>query len=264
MRPLVLACLLVRCAAAQTGGPADRPFVAAWAAPSPPGFAPAFTLTIPLGPRAGAPRERLSRLSRRALLEMGAVAVTGVGHLVASRQGLSGAFIPVVIVGWGSYVGVRAATDPGALRELGLTREHLGPAFREASLVAVVSLGAMAAVGAARGSLRVDASVLPLLVLYPAWGLTQQTLVQGMLTRNLDAAGLPAVAVVPMAAATFGSVHVPNWPLVGATTALGTAFSATYLRHRNVLPLGLYHGVLGAAFYVWVLDRDPWREITGG
>ncbi len=259
MRPLALALLLAGCAAAsaQTGGPADRP----WAAPSPPGFVPAFSVTIPLGPRGGAPR---APLSRRALLEMGAVAITGVGHLAASRQGLSGAYIPVVIVGWGGYVGYRAATEPGALRELGLTRENLGPAFREASLVAVVSLGAMAAVGAARGSLRLDASVLPLLVLYPAWGLTQQTLVQGMLTRNLDAAGLPAVAIVPMSAATFGSVHVPNWPLVGATTALGAAFSANYLRHHNVLPLGLYHGVLGAAFYVWVLDRDPWRELTGG
>ena len=44
---------------------------------------------------------------------------------------------------------------------------------------------------------------------------------------------------------------------------MGGAFSANYLRHGNVWPLGLYHGVLGAAFYVWVLDRDPWREITG-
>jgi membrane protease YdiL (CAAX protease family) len=223
--------------------------------------APLVTLTVPLGPRAE--RDARAPLSRRALLEMGAVALTGVGHLAASSQGLSGAYIPVVVVGWGGYVGVRAATEPGYLGELGLTRERLGPAFRDASLVAAASLAGMAAVGAARGSLRVDASMLPLLVLYPAWGLTQQTLVQGMLTRHLDAAGLPALAVVPLASAAFGSVHVPNWPLVGATTALGGAFATLYLRDGNVWPLGLYHGVLGAAFYVWVLDRDPWRELTG-
>lgn len=249
MRLLVLTLLAACCPVAHAQTPADRPVT------------PLFSVAIPLGPRGTAPRRPLSR---RAQLEIGAVVLTGVGHLAASRQGLSGAYIPVVVVGWGSYVGVRAATQPGALRELGLTRDGLGPAFREATVVAVVSLGAMAAVGAARGSLRVDASLLPLLVLYPAWGLTQQTLVQGMLTRNLDAAGLPAVAVVPLSAMTFGSVHVPNGPLVGATTALGAAFSANYLRHRNVLPLGVYHGVLGAAFYVWVLDRDPWRELTGG
>lgn len=235
---------------AQTGGPADRPFV------------PAITIAVPLGPQ-GSPSVRRG-LSRRAALEMSAVVLTGVGHLVASSQGVSGAYIPVVVVGWGGYVGARAATDAGYLGELGLTREALGPAFRDASVVAAVSLAGMAAVGAAQGSLKADATLLPLLVLYPAWGLTQQTLVQGMLTRHMDAAGLPALAVVPTTAVAFGSVHVPNWPLVGATTALGGVFSLNYLQHRNVWPLGLYHGVLGAAFYVWVLDRDPWRELVGG
>ncbi len=85
-----------------------------------------------------------------------------------------------------------------------------------------------------------------------------------MLTRHLTEAGLPALAVVPISAVAFGSVHVPAWPLVGATTALGGAFAVTYLDHGNVWPLGLYHGVLGAAFYVWLLDRDPWRELVGG
>ncbi len=249
--------LLLGLAAAAQGQPGNplpdaRPFV------------PAFTLTVPLGPQGTAGTAGRTPLSQRALLEMGAVALTGAGHLAASSQGLSGAFIPVVVLGWGGYVGARAATEPGYLGTLGLTRENLGPAFRDASVVAAVSLAGMAAVGAAQGSLRVDASMLPLLVLYPAWGVTQQTLVQGMLTRHLDAAGLPALAVVPLASVAFGSVHVPNWPLVGATTALGGAFSALYLRERNVWPLGLYHGVLGAAFYVWVLDRDPWRELTGG
>ncbi|HEX9953098.1 MAG TPA: CPBP family glutamic-type intramembrane protease [Rubricoccaceae bacterium] len=250
MRPLALAALTAMLAAptiAQTGGPAERPFT------------PAFSITVPLGP--GGPAR--ASLSRRAVLEMGAVALTGAGHLVASSRGLSGAYIPVVVLGWGGYIGARAVRDPQTLRELGLTREGLGPAFRDATVVAAVSLAAMAAVGAAQGSLRVDASLLPLLVLYPVWGLTQQTLVQGMLTRNLDAAGLPALAVVPLSAVAFGSVHVPNVPLAAATTALGGAFSVVYLRHGNVLPLGLYHGVLGAAFYVWVLDRDPWRELVG-
>ena len=44
---------------------------------------------------------------------------------------------------------------------------------------------------------------------------------------------------------------------------MGGAFFALYLRDGNVWPLGLYHGVLGAAFYVSVLDRDPWCELTG-
>ncbi len=71
------------------------------------------------------------------------------------------------------------------------------------------------------------------------------------------------VAVVPVSAAAFGAVHVPNWPLAGATTVMGGAFAPLYLRDRTVLPLGVAHGALGALFYVWVLDRDPYAEIFG-
>ena len=44
---------------------------------------------------------------------------------------------------------------------------------------------------------------------------------------------------------------------------MGAAYAALYQRHRNLWPLGLYHGVLGAEFYVWVLGRNPWQELLG-
>ena len=216
-------------------------------------------LTIPLDGSL-----RPERLSTREIAEMGAVVLTGVGHLAASRAGASDVFIPVVVVGWGGYVGARALTEPGFLGELGLTSRNLGRASRDVALVSAGAALGMAAYGAANGSLRVDPTLVPLVLLYPAWGLTQQTLVQGFLTRHLDAAGLPTLAVVPVSAAAFGSVHVPDWPLTAATTAMGGTFAPLYLRDRNVIPLGVAHGALGALFYVWVLDRDPFAEIFGG
>lgn len=216
-------------------------------------------LTIPLG--ADAPAR--ARLDTRALAEMSAVVLTGVGHLAASRAGVSNGYVPVVIVGWGGYLGVRAATEPDFLADLGLTGENLGRSIRDTALLSAGAVVAMGAYGAANGSLRVEPSLVPLLLLYPAWGLTQQLLVQGFVTRHLDTAGLPAVAVVPMSAATFGSVHLPNLPLTAATTTLGGAFAGLYLRDGNVWPLGVAHGALGTLFYVWVLDRDPWAEFTG-
>ncbi|WP_420455959.1 type II CAAX prenyl endopeptidase Rce1 family protein [Rubrivirga sp.] len=202
-------------------------------------------------------------LDARAVAEIGAVVLTGVGHLAASRAGVSTLYVPVVVVGWGGYVGARAATEPGFLAELGLTGEHLGRATRDTALLSAGAALAMGAYGLANGSLRAEPSLIPPLLLYPVWGLTQQLLVQGFVTRHLDAAGLPAVAVVPVSAATFGSVHLPNLPLAAATTALGGAFAGLYLRDQNVWPLGVAHGALGTLFYVWVLDRDPWAEFTG-
>ena len=226
-----------------------------------PAGAQTLTVTVPLDrpPRL----DRLGRLDARAAAEIGAVVLTGVGHLAASEAGLSGAYIPVVVAGWGGYVGYRAATEPGTLAELGFTGERLGRAARDVGLLSAGAVLAMGAVGAANGSLHVDRTLGVLLVLYPAWGLTQQMLVQGYVTRHLADAGLPAPAVVPVTAAAFGVVHVPNWPLVGATTALGAAFTPLYLRDRTLWPLGVAHGALGALFYVWVLDRDPLSELSG-
>jgi len=215
-------------------------------------------LTVPLG---GGPTR--ARLDARAVAEMGAVVLTGVGHLAASEAGVSNLYVPVVVVGWGGYLGARAATEPGFLAGLGLTGADLGRSARDTALLSAGAALAMGVYGAANGSLRVDPSFVPLLVLYPAWGLTQQILVQGFVTRHLDAAGLPALAVVPLSAATFGSVHLPNLPLAAATTVLGGAFAGLYLRNRTVWPLGVAHGALGTLFYVWVLDRDPWAEFTG-
>ncbi|MEM1041119.1 MAG: CPBP family glutamic-type intramembrane protease [Bacteroidota bacterium] len=222
-----------------------------------PALGPTFSLTIPINRASGAPP-----LSARAWLEMGAVALTGAGHLVFSANDASGVFIPLAAGGWAGYVGVRAATEPGFLGALGLTRQNLGPAFRDASILAGVSLAGMAAVGAAQGTLNLDADFLPLFVLYPAWGVVQQTLVQGFFTRHLDRTGLSPWIIAPASAVAFGSVHIPNWELTAATTALGAAYAALYLRHRNLWPLGFYHGVLGAFFYRWVLDRNPWQELV--
>ena len=149
--------------------------------------------------------------------------------------------------------------------EVGLTSARLGPAFRDATLVALGATAVMAGLGARQGMLRLGGDAVPLFLLYPIWGVVQQLLVQGMVAANLTAAADPLGspwAVTPVAAVLFGAVHVPNRRLTAATFALGLAFTPLYLRHGNLWPLGLYHGGLGALFYVWVFDRNPWRDMV--
>ena len=145
------------------------------------GSGPRVSVSIPLNRRPAR-----TGLSRRAWLELGAVALTGVGHLAFSELDASAAFIPLAMGGWGGYVGYRAYKEPTFLRDIGLTREGLGPAFRDASLIAAGSIAIMAGIGVAQGSLRLHQDMIPLLLLYPAWGLVQQTLVQGFVAGNLS------------------------------------------------------------------------------
>jgi uncharacterized protein len=198
---------------------------------------PSVTVSIPLN--------RSSRgdagLSRRALLEMGAVALTGVGHLAFSEADASAVFIPIARAGWGGYVYHRSREDADFLRTAGFTSENLGPAFRDASILAAGSLALMAGIGAAQGLLTLDRDMVPALLLYPAWGLLQQFLVQGLVAGNLNNApgwiGSPYF-ITPVTAAVFGSVHLPNWKLTAGTLALGLAYTPLYLKHGNLWPLG--------------------------
>lgn len=204
--------------------------------------------------------------SRRAGLEIGAVVLTGVAHLGLASVDAGPLLIPVAALGWGGYAWHRNRVEDDFPARLGLHSEGLAPAFRDASLVALAATEIMAGIGASQGSLNLHGDMLPLMALYPAWGLLQQTLVQGFVAGNLsrgDGWMASPYAVVPISATMFAAAHVPNWELTAATVALGLAFTPIYLEHENVWPLGLYHGVLGALFYFWVLDRNPWQETVG-
>ena len=221
--------------------------------------APVASVSIPLG----APLDA-RRLTSRQLAEIGAVVLTGAGQFAATSMDASSVYIPVVMASWGGYIGYRTATEPGFLRDAGFSGQNAGRAWRDATLFSLGAVGGMAIIGAARGTLDTDGLLVPLLVLYPAWGLTQQFLVQSMLTRNLAAAGLPPAVITPTSAAAFGAVHAPNWDLTAATTFAGAAFTSLYQRDGNLWPLGVYHGALGAFAYVWVLDRQSWDEVLNG
>ena len=99
--------------------------------------------------------------------------------------------------------------------------------------------------------------------LYPLWGTVQQLLVQGLVTRRLVRWLGSAWTATPLVALLFAAAHAPSVPLMAATFAMGLAFTPIYVRWRNLWPLGLWHGVLGALFYVWVLGRDVWAETLG-
>ncbi|MFQ5843422.1 MAG: type II CAAX prenyl endopeptidase Rce1 family protein [Planctomycetota bacterium] len=199
--------------------------------------------------------------------EVSAVVATGLAHLVVSNAlDRLGVFVAGALLFWGGYVIVRVRRDRGVLADWGFRRENLRPAFRAASAVALVAVLLMAGIAALRGSLALHVHLLPLFLLYPVWGLAEQYFVQALVARNLRAAGgllaKPRV-IVPVCAVLLAVVHLPDPVLTLATLLLGGVFTAIYLRWRNLWPLGLYHGWLGALCYFWILGHDPWLEVVG-
>ena len=193
------------------------------------------------------------------------VASAGV-HLGATLLfALRGLDIAILGVAWLAYVVRRLVVDPDAAARWGLTRRGLRPSALAGVALLATAGGALAAWAAVRGTLLFDGHMLPLLVLYPLWGLVQQFLVLSIRLQTLEAelAVRCRPCLVLVGALAFGAVHLPDVPLAVATLLLGAVLSAIFLRWRCLWPLGVAHGWLGVAFYRWVLQRDPWAELFG-
>lgn len=202
--------------------------------------------------------------SRRvARLELAAVAIVGILHLVFEEVlHQKTLFVATAVIGWTTYLAWRVRSDRGVLREWGLVRPT--PAdFRAPLVVCAIGTVALAAVGLARGTFILSINMIPLLLLYPVWGVVQQFVVQAMIARNLFVCGLSVIPATLLTALGFGFVHWPDHFLMGATFALALLLTPIYLRRKRIVPLGLCHGWLGVLAYYWLLGRDPIRELFG-
>ena len=198
----------------------------------------------------------------RRWFEVGAVVATGLLFLLFRYIRLQGVFVPVAASFWTGFVWHHARRDPSVLRTWGFRLDTFWPAFQAATAFSLPVAVVMALVGASRGTLRCPPHAWILMTLYPIWGVVQQFLVQALLVRNLEGS-LPRSGLFLLGSCLFAIVHVPEAPLMLATFGLGLVYIPLYLRHRNLWPLGLYHGWLGTLFYLWVLGRDPWVETFG-
>jgi membrane protease YdiL (CAAX protease family) len=84
------------------------------------------------------------------------------------------------------------------------------------------------------------------------WGGAQQWILQTVVLREAQRATSPRTGVV-LAAALFAIVHLPNLFLTPVTLASGLAWSATYARYPNILPLAFSHG-LGTLAILYAFD----------
>jgi hypothetical protein len=197
--------------------------------------------------------------------EVAAVALTGILHLVCKPLGLQGAYIIGAILLWVGFVLLSAKRKPTILAEWGFRAENLRQAFIASAVIFFPVMGMMVVLARIRGTLVTPPSFAFMLLLYPAWGLVQQFLVQSLLVTNLAKGPLKRNRYAPIVVGglLFSLVHVGNLSMTLATGLLGAIFVWLFLRFRNLWPLGLFHGWLASLFYQWFLLRDPLTEIFG-
>ncbi|TFG59005.1 MAG: hypothetical protein E4H32_10780 [Nitrospirales bacterium] len=198
-------------------------------------------------------------------LEVLAVMMTGILHLVFKSFGAKGLFIALACVGWISYIVWRVRQDSSLWVKWGFQTKNLLAAFRWPTVIFVFGASMMAWYGLANGRVLWQGHIIFLLLLYPLWGILQQFLVQALGVANLMTLFLKQgwMVAMPVGIVLFSIIHYPNGLLMISTGLMAALFIPCYLRDRNLWPLGLYHGWLGTFFYLWVLGKDPWVDVFG-
>jgi uncharacterized protein len=192
-------------------------------------------------------------------LELGFIGVAGVMYVVFRRTLAFRAefIVPIALVA-GVYIAFLAFSGLRRPGDFGLRRENLGKATVWTLILFAGPLLFLVGYGLCKGA-TVPAHFYYTLALYPLWGLLQQLVFQGFVLENLRRLGAGLLSI-PLAAAFYAVVHWPSPFMLWATGLAGLGFSLIYYRYRNILPIGVAHGVLGACLFYLYLGRDPFAK----
>ncbi|OPL19293.1 MAG: hypothetical protein AVO35_11135 [Candidatus Aegiribacteria sp. MLS_C] len=198
--------------------------------------------------------------------EIAFVLLTGLGNFIlADRLDLQLVYVVAASLFWTGFVLVRASSDPSAPADWGFTRRGFGRAIGLLTPFMVLSVLGFAAYGKLTGSMALNWHIVPVLLLYPLWGLVQQFLVVVLIAGNIRKhSRLPESVTVILAALLFAAAHASSPALTGAAFVLALITATVYFRTGNLWAPGLFHGLFGTCLYYFVLGRDPLMEIIHG
>jgi hypothetical protein len=211
--------------------------------------------------------KKLIILDKQRLFEIVAVAITAVGKFIfMDYLKWKLPFILTIILFWGVYVFLRNRKFNGILNYWGFQKESFEQAFKLVLPFGLFACFSCFVIGYFNSTLNMTWHIIPILLIYPIWGMVQQFLLISLVAGNLNdlkSTNLNTHFVVFISAFLFGAIHYPfPWLMVG-TFFLAIFYGYIFLRVRNLFVLGLFHGWLGAIFFYTVVGRDPFEEVFG-
>jgi uncharacterized protein len=173
-------------------------------------------------------------------------------------------FIMASIFGWGAYVLYRSKKDSSILAHWGFRTDNFKKVLGLVLPFGIAAVAAFFMTGYFLDTINITWHIIPILLLYPVWGVIQQFLVIGLMAGNLqdlEKQKMSKPLIIFLTALIFGLVHYPYYWLMLGTFMLALFYGFIYLKERNVYVMGLFHGWLGGLFFYTVVNRDPFAEV---
>lgn len=204
--------------------------------------------------------------TRQRFIEIGLVVLTGIGKIVVMdilNQKLP--FILTVLLIWISYIFIRLRQVKGLSSYWGLSLASSKKLFKLLAPYAFFIIASIVAYGLFIKPIHWSIHIFFVLILYPIWGTMQQFLIMSLFAGNLQDQKTFNIAkplIILLTSILFAIVHYPSLPLIVATFLMALIYSTLFLKYRNVIPLGIFHGIIGGLFYFVILNRDAWVEFV--
>ena len=202
---------------------------------------------------------------KRRWFEILAVVLTGtLKYVMMDWLGLRLFYITAAILFWGVYIWFRYRENPMIISQWGIRKENFKRTFLFLLPYALGILVLIVGYGFYVNAYFLNWRFIPVLVIYPLWGIIQQFMMIALVAGNLQAITslhLRNSQVMLWTSLLFAFVHYPSLPLMGFAFLMELLFIWAYFNWRNLWALGLFHGWLGSLFQFFVLGRDLWKEL---
>jgi uncharacterized protein len=180
---------------------------------------------------------------------------------------LRAVYIVVICLFWLTYIYSKFKNNPESIRQWGIQKQNFKKSFLFLLPFAIVCISGIGIYGYLFSSNIINWHILPILILYPFWGLIQQFIVVGLISGNLHAIRNPRFSnfqIILLTSLLFSLVHYPSAFLMFFTFIMQWIFTTAFLRWKNIWPLGLYHGWIATFLLFYIMGRDLWVELIIG
>lgn len=183
------------------------------------------------------------------------------------RLNMRAVYIFVICFFWILYVYIKYKGDHSVLEKWGIQKLYFKQSFLYLLPFAAVCIAGIVIYGYTSGAHLLNWHFLPVLMLYPVWGLIQQFMMNSLISGNLKAmkkAMFKNYQIVLIVSLLFSMAHYPDGFLMIFTFIMQCVFTIVFLRWKNIWSLGLYHGWIATFLLYYVLGRDLWIELLAG
>ncbi len=173
-------------------------------------------------------------------------------------------YITGIVMFWVVYILYRIKSNKETLIQWGFKKEYFKQSMLYLAPLIIITGVVTVLFNKSNEGLSFSWNIIPVLLLYPFWGLIQQFMMLGIISQNLASitqGKINRYLIIFLVSALFSLVHYPSFFLMVFTFFLEVVFITVYLKWKNLWAIGIAHGWIASFVLYFVLERNLWSEL---